>query len=49
MTYRIEFQKAAVKFLKKQDKKTQTRILQAVKNLPEGSDIKNSKAMSYTD
>ena len=43
MTYRIEFQKAAVKFLKKQDKKTQTRILQAVKNLPEGSDIKKLK------
>ena len=40
MTYKIIFQKAAVKFLKKQDKKTQERLLFAINRLPEGTDIK---------
>ena len=40
MTYKIIFQKAAVKFLKKQDKKTQERLLLAINRLPKGTDIK---------
>lgn len=40
MKYKIEFQKAALKFLKKQDKKTQERLLLAINQLPEGTDIK---------
>ena len=40
MKYSIVFQKAAIKFLKKQDKPTQTRLLQAINRLPDGTDIK---------
>lgn len=40
MKYKIIFQKAAVKFLKKQDKKTQERLLFAINRLPKGTDIK---------
>ena len=38
--YKIVFQKAALKFLKKQDKNTQERLLKAIKQLPNGTDIK---------
>lgn len=40
MRYRIVFQKAAIKFLKNQDKPTQERALHAINNLPAGADIK---------
>ena len=40
MKYTIVFQKAAEKFLKKQTKKTQERLLAAIKFLPNGTDIK---------
>lgn len=40
MKYRIEFQKAALKFLRKQDRNTQERLLTAINKLPSGSDIK---------
>lgn len=40
MKYRIEFQKAALKFIRKQDKKIQERLLLAINQLPEGTDIK---------
>lgn len=40
MMYKIVFQKAALKFLKKQDKKTQERLLKAINQLPSGTDIK---------
>lgn len=40
MKYTIQFQKAAVKFLRKQDDKTRTRLMSAIARLPEGSDIK---------
>lgn len=40
MKYRIVFQKAAEKFLKKQDRKTQERLLLAINQLPQGTDIK---------
>lgn len=40
MKYSIIFQKAAIKFLKKQDKPTQTRLLHAISRLPDGTDIK---------
>ena len=38
--YTITFEKAALKFLRKQDKTTQTRILNIIKQLPNGTDIK---------
>ncbi len=40
MKYKIEFQKAALKFLRAQDKPTQERLLAAINKLPEGTDIK---------
>ena len=40
MMYKIVFQKAALKFIKKQDKKTQERLLKAINQLPDGTDIK---------
>ncbi len=45
MNYKIIFQKAAVKFLKRQDKKTQERLISAIKRLPEGTDIKKLKGL----
>lgn len=36
MKYKIVFEKAALKFLRKQDKKQQIRILSAINQLPEG-------------
>ena len=44
--YNIILKKAAVKFLKKQDKNTQIRILNAIKKLPDGSNIKNFMDMN---
>lgn len=40
MNYKIIIQKAAEKFLKKQPKKVQERLLIAIYRLPEGTDIK---------
>ncbi len=40
MKYKIVFQKAAVKFLRRQDRKTQERLLLAINQLPGGTDIK---------
>lgn len=40
MKYRIILQKAAEKFLRKQDLKTQERLLLAINCLPDGTDIK---------
>lgn len=40
MKYKIIIQKSAEKFLKKQDRKTQERLLNAIYNLPEGTDVK---------
>ena len=39
--YKIEFQKAAQKFLDKQDKKQRLRLYKAIYKLPYGSDIKH--------
>ncbi len=38
--YTITFEKAPIKFLKKQDRTTQERLLKAINLLPEGTDIK---------
>ena len=48
MNYKIVFQKAAIKFLKKQDKKTQERLLTTIKQLPQGTDIKKLKGLDPT-
>lgn len=45
MNYKIVFQKAAIKFLKKQDKKTQERLLTTINQLPQGIDIKKLKGL----
>lgn len=45
MMYKIIFQKAALKFLKKQDKKTQERLLKAINQLPSGTDIKKLQGL----
>lgn len=41
--YTITFEKAALKFLKKQNEKMQNTIISAISNLPEGTDIKRLK------
>ena len=38
--YKIEFERAAIKFLEKQDKTQRLRIYKAIYKLPEGTDIK---------
>lgn len=38
--YTLTFEKAAVKFLRKQNKSTQERLMRAIKQLPNGTDIK---------
>lgn len=40
MRYEIIIQKAAEKFLRKQNKKTQERLLNAIYKLPDGTDIR---------
>ncbi len=42
-TYKIIFEKEAQKFLDKQDKNNQIRLLKAIYKLPEGTDIKKLK------
>lgn len=42
-TYRIEFEKAAQKFLDKQDRKQRLRLYKAIYKLPKGQDIKKLK------
>ena len=39
-TYRIEFRKTALKFLERQAPYIQKRVFSAVRNLPQGTDIK---------
>lgn len=46
MTYKIEIRKSAVKFLLKQERKTQQRLLTAINGLPHTGDIK--KMAGYT-
>ena len=45
MNYKIVFQKAAIKFLKKQDQKTPERSLSTLTQLPQGTDIKKLKGL----
>lgn len=40
MIYKIEIRKSAVKFLLKQERKTQQRLLSAINGLPHSGDIK---------
>lgn len=42
-TYKIDFEKAALKFLEKQDKAQRIRLYKAIYKLPEGTDIKSLK------
>ena len=41
--YKIEFEKAAQKFLERQDKKQRLRLYRAIYDLPYGADIKKLK------
>ena len=45
MKYKIEFEKAAVKFIRKQNAKIQQKLLNEINKLPEGSDIKKLKGL----
>lgn len=45
MMYKIVFQKSALKFIKKQDRKTQGRLLDAINQLPMGTDIKKLQGL----
>lgn len=38
--YQVRFEKAALKFLQKQDKPTRNRLIKAINQLPNGIDIK---------
>ncbi len=38
--YTVTFEKAALKFLRRQDRGTQERIMKAIRQLPNGTDIK---------
>lgn len=49
MKYRIMIQKSAEKFLKKQNKKTQERLLEAIYKLPQGTDVKNCAVTIYIE
>ena len=44
--YKIIFEKAAEKFLRKQNKPTQERLLRTIYKLPEGTDIKRLQGSS---
>lgn len=39
-TYKIKFEKAALKFIEKQDKTQRLRLYKAINKLPDGDDIK---------
>ncbi len=43
MRYQIKFQKAALKFIRKQTKPIQQRLLKVINALPYGNDIKKLK------
>lgn len=43
MKYRIIIEKRAEKFIRKQEKKEQERLLNAISKLPDGTDIKKLK------
>ena len=43
MEYKIEFEKAAEKFIKKQNPKVQQKLISLIEQLPVGSDIKKLK------
>lgn len=44
MTYKFDIQKKAQKFIRKQSKETQTRLLQAIYKLPFEGDVKTLSA-----
>ena len=45
MKYRIEFEKSAIKFIKKQNVKIQQKLLREISRLPVGNDIKKLKGL----
>ena len=45
-TFKIVYSKKAVKFLKKQDKSTQRRIMEAISGLPLSGDIKKLQGVN---
>lgn len=45
--YTVTFEKAAVKFLRKQNQSTQERLMRAIKQLPNGTDIKKLQGYDY--
>lgn len=45
-TYKINYSKSALKFLKKQSKQLKIKIINAIEKLPEGTDIKKLKGQN---
>ena len=45
MNYKIEFEKAAIKFINKQNAKIQQKILSEINKLPMGNDVKKLKGL----
>ncbi len=45
-TYKINYSKSALKFLKKQPKALTIKIIKSIEKLPEGTDIKKLKGMN---
>ncbi len=45
--YTVAFEKAAVKFLRKQNQSTQERLMRAIRQLPNGADIKKLQGYDY--
>ena len=46
MTYKIEIRKNALKFIQKQDRKTQKRLLKGINGLPNNGDIRKMSGYS---
>lgn len=47
--YVIRFEKAAEKFLRKQTPKTQQNLMKTIYRLPDGTDIKRLKDMTFIE
>ena len=45
--YTVAFEKAAVKFLRKQNQSTQERLMRAIRQPPNGADIKKLQGYDY--
>ena len=47
MEYKVLIRKTALKFIEKQDRRTQERLLKAIKQLPKNGDIKKMRGSDF--